>query len=308
MPSIRQAIRNTFLDIVSALPELPKVLADDHGDAKLIEFATFLEFRGQIDYATIQELCTHNASNFWPRLFFSCSEKHGGVGMLRNQVLKCIRCANHGAAAHSSSFSWRSEPWQYDRLGDGERCTAGITCWTSSPLSSTRPQKGASNAGRPVPSGTLYHYYTGGGSWRVSAPQEGRRGSLVAQRGALEPHQSRDQTNSSSRTRCVARVGLKFACVASMGETKSQSVDMFARVYGCPGHGGESGRVRERGGDVTVITKLDLPEDDEDGDPQRALQSLTSGQQGPDGLLRGHAYSRLSSLWESCTSESFRGA
>lgn len=58
-----------------------------------------VEFPTPIDYKAISEVCTRNESNFRPGLLFSCEEQHGGVGMLRNQILTCIRYAIHGGGA-----------------------------------------------------------------------------------------------------------------------------------------------------------------------------------------------------------------
>ncbi|RDW65990.1 hypothetical protein BP6252_09625 [Coleophoma cylindrospora] len=58
-----------------------------------------VEFPAPIDYKSIQDVCTRNPSNFQPGLLFSCEEQHGGIGMIRNEILKCIRYAIHGGGA-----------------------------------------------------------------------------------------------------------------------------------------------------------------------------------------------------------------
>ncbi|KAI1852958.1 hypothetical protein JX265_012847 [Neoarthrinium moseri] len=56
-----------------------------------------VEFPAPIDYKPIQEVCAR--TQFRPGLIFSCEGQHGGIGMLRNQILKCIRYAIHGGGA-----------------------------------------------------------------------------------------------------------------------------------------------------------------------------------------------------------------
>ncbi|PVH80352.1 hypothetical protein DL98DRAFT_549111 [Cadophora sp. DSE1049] len=58
-----------------------------------------VEFPSPIDYTPIHSVCTQKPDNFRPGLLFSCEEQHGGVGMVRNQILKCIRYAIHGGGA-----------------------------------------------------------------------------------------------------------------------------------------------------------------------------------------------------------------
>ncbi|OHF03961.1 hypothetical protein CORC01_00823 [Colletotrichum orchidophilum] len=56
-----------------------------------------VEFPAPIDYAPIRETCSR--TRFRPGLLFSCEEQHGGIGMVRNQILKCVRYAIHGGGA-----------------------------------------------------------------------------------------------------------------------------------------------------------------------------------------------------------------
>ncbi|KAL8381386.1 hypothetical protein RB595_005585 [Gaeumannomyces hyphopodioides] len=92
-------IWNAFLDIGGALPELFRGSADDLDDARFVELAAAVEFPSPIDYAPIREVCARDPSNFRPGLLFSCEGEHGGIGMVRNQILKCIRYAIHGGGA-----------------------------------------------------------------------------------------------------------------------------------------------------------------------------------------------------------------
>ncbi|KAH6647797.1 hypothetical protein BKA67DRAFT_523440 [Truncatella angustata] len=62
-----------------------------------IREAMSVEFPAPIDYKPIQEVCAR--TDFQPGLLFSCEGQHGGVGMVRNQILRCVRYAIHGGAA-----------------------------------------------------------------------------------------------------------------------------------------------------------------------------------------------------------------
>lgn len=78
-------------------------------ESLFIEHAKDVEFPAPIDYTPIQEVCTRNASNFRPGLLFTCEGQHGGIGMLRNQILKCVRHAiNAGAAIVVPSINLRN--------------------------------------------------------------------------------------------------------------------------------------------------------------------------------------------------------
>ncbi|KAI6369479.1 hypothetical protein MCOR25_004436 [Pyricularia grisea] len=67
-------------------------------DANFITQAAAVEFPSPIDYAPIQQACGRNGG-FRDGLLFTCEGQHGGVGMVRNQVLKCVRYAMHAGAA-----------------------------------------------------------------------------------------------------------------------------------------------------------------------------------------------------------------
>ena len=56
-----------------------------------------VEFPAPIDYQPMREVCAR--TTFQPGLLFSCEGQHGGVGMVRNQILRCIRYAIQGGAA-----------------------------------------------------------------------------------------------------------------------------------------------------------------------------------------------------------------
>jgi hypothetical protein len=56
-----------------------------------------IEFPAPINYGPIRAICTR--THFRPGLLFSCEGQHGGIGMVRNQILKCIRYAIHGGGA-----------------------------------------------------------------------------------------------------------------------------------------------------------------------------------------------------------------
>jgi hypothetical protein len=66
-------------------------------ESGFVRQAMEVEFPTPIDYKPIQEICAR--TTFRPGLLFSCEGQHGGVGMRRNQILKCIRYAIHGGAA-----------------------------------------------------------------------------------------------------------------------------------------------------------------------------------------------------------------
>ena len=68
-----------------------------HDQAAFIQTATDVEFPAPFDYAPLREVCGRTA--FRDGLVFTCEGQHGGIGMLRNQMLKCIRYAIHGGGA-----------------------------------------------------------------------------------------------------------------------------------------------------------------------------------------------------------------
>ncbi|KAB5585005.1 hypothetical protein GE09DRAFT_1180431 [Coniochaeta sp. 2T2.1] len=68
-----------------------------HEESVFFRQAMNVEFPAPIDYRPIQEVCAR--TQFRPGLLFSCEGQHGGIGMVRNQILKCIRYAIHAGAA-----------------------------------------------------------------------------------------------------------------------------------------------------------------------------------------------------------------
>ncbi|KAK7943587.1 uncharacterized protein PG986_012700 [Apiospora aurea] len=74
--------------------------AQQEEDDAFIQTAAAVEFPAPIDYAPIREACTRvRPAHFRPGLVFTCEDQHGGVGMLRLQILKCVRYAIHAGAA-----------------------------------------------------------------------------------------------------------------------------------------------------------------------------------------------------------------
>ncbi|KAK7931118.1 hypothetical protein PG985_001830 [Apiospora marii] len=69
-------------------------------DDAFVRAAAAVEFPAPIDYAPLREACTRvQPTHFRPGLVFTCEDQHGGVGMLRLQILKCVRYAIHAGAA-----------------------------------------------------------------------------------------------------------------------------------------------------------------------------------------------------------------
>ncbi|KAK8120851.1 hypothetical protein PG999_004971 [Apiospora kogelbergensis] len=69
-------------------------------DAAFSQVAADVEFPAPIDYAPIRKACSRvQPTHFRPGLVFTCEDQHGGVGMLRLQILKCVRYAIHAGAA-----------------------------------------------------------------------------------------------------------------------------------------------------------------------------------------------------------------
>ncbi|KAB5578091.1 hypothetical protein GE09DRAFT_540204 [Coniochaeta sp. 2T2.1] len=68
-----------------------------HEESVFLRQAMNVEFPAPINYRPIQEVCAR--TQFRPGLLFSCEDQHGGIGMVRNQILKCIRYAIHAGAA-----------------------------------------------------------------------------------------------------------------------------------------------------------------------------------------------------------------
>ncbi|KAJ0109937.1 hypothetical protein J7T55_014739 [Diaporthe amygdali] len=72
---------------------------ENEAERAFVRQAIDTEFPTPIDYSPIKEICARNPSNFRPGLLFTCEGQHGGIGMLRNQILKCVRYAINGGGA-----------------------------------------------------------------------------------------------------------------------------------------------------------------------------------------------------------------
>lgn len=65
-----------------------------------IRQAMAVEFPTPIDYAPLREICSRSQPTpFRPGLLFTCEGQHGGIGMVRNQILRCVRYAMSAGAA-----------------------------------------------------------------------------------------------------------------------------------------------------------------------------------------------------------------
>lgn len=71
----------------------------EQAESLFVQQAKDVEFPTPIDYAPIQQVCSREPDNFRPGLLFTCEGQHGGIGMLRNQILKCVRHAINAGAA-----------------------------------------------------------------------------------------------------------------------------------------------------------------------------------------------------------------
>src|SRR6266566_3372807 len=63
--------------------------SQQQAESVFLRRAADLEFPAPIDYKPIREICAR--THFRPGLLFSCEGQHGGIGMVRNQILKCVR-------------------------------------------------------------------------------------------------------------------------------------------------------------------------------------------------------------------------
>ncbi|KAK2051724.1 hypothetical protein LY76DRAFT_599143 [Colletotrichum caudatum] len=62
-----------------------------------VQQAMSVEYPAPIDYEPMRQICSR--TSFRPGLLFSCEGQHGGIGMVRNQILKCVRYAISGGGA-----------------------------------------------------------------------------------------------------------------------------------------------------------------------------------------------------------------
>lgn len=70
---------------------------NNDADATFVREAAAVEFPSPFDARPLQGACARSARQ--PGLLFTCEEQHGGIGMVRNQLLKCIRYAMHAGAS-----------------------------------------------------------------------------------------------------------------------------------------------------------------------------------------------------------------
>jgi hypothetical protein len=68
-----------------------------HTDGVFVHRAMDVEFPSPMDYRPLRDVCRR--ADFRPGLVFTCEGQHGGIGMVRNQILKCVRYAIHAGAA-----------------------------------------------------------------------------------------------------------------------------------------------------------------------------------------------------------------
>ncbi|KAK2016091.1 hypothetical protein LZ32DRAFT_601671 [Colletotrichum eremochloae] len=88
-------IHEAISDAVSTIfDEAP---SQNAAESIFIQQAMSVEYPAPIDYEPIRQICSR--TSFRPGLLFSCEGQHGGIGMVRNQILKCIRYAINGGGA-----------------------------------------------------------------------------------------------------------------------------------------------------------------------------------------------------------------
>ena len=88
-----------LLDVVHFHDAVAILFSDGSGQHErlFLQQAMDVEFPAPIDYRPIQQICAR--TQFRSGLLFSCEGQHGGIGMVRNQILRCIRYAIHAGAA-----------------------------------------------------------------------------------------------------------------------------------------------------------------------------------------------------------------
>ncbi|KAK6218521.1 alternative oxidase protein [Colletotrichum tabaci] len=88
-------VHEALSDLVSSFfDEAP---SQQHAESAFVRQAMNVEFPAPIDYRPIRQVCSR--TRFRPGLLFTCEGQHGGIGMVRNQILKCVRYAIHGGGA-----------------------------------------------------------------------------------------------------------------------------------------------------------------------------------------------------------------
>ncbi|KAH6695198.1 hypothetical protein F5X68DRAFT_227191 [Plectosphaerella plurivora] len=89
-----------LLDIFNLPDTIAAVFRERTGetsDEAFIRAAAEVEFPTPMDFTPLRDVCTK--TQFQPGLLFTCEGQHGGIGMVRNQILKCVRYAIHAGAA-----------------------------------------------------------------------------------------------------------------------------------------------------------------------------------------------------------------
>lgn len=89
-----------LLDIFNLPDTIASLFKEQTGqtsDEAFIRTAAAVEFPSPIDFNPLRDVCTK--TQFQSGLLFSCEGQHGGIGMVRNQIVKCVRYAIHAGAA-----------------------------------------------------------------------------------------------------------------------------------------------------------------------------------------------------------------
>lgn len=100
----------SLMQVIFADQDTDALAADPAAASLFIEHAQEIEFPTPFNATPIQEICArYEPVSFRPGLVFTCEGQHGGIGMLRNQILKCMRHAiNAGAALVIPSINLRN--------------------------------------------------------------------------------------------------------------------------------------------------------------------------------------------------------
>ncbi|KAK1987558.1 hypothetical protein LZ30DRAFT_745631 [Colletotrichum cereale] len=98
-------VHEAISQVVSTIFDETPISQD--AESVFIRQAMSVEFPAPIDYEPIRQTCSR--TQFRPGLLFTCEGQHGGVGMVRNQILRCVRYAiNAGAAVVVPSMALRN--------------------------------------------------------------------------------------------------------------------------------------------------------------------------------------------------------
>ena len=98
--------------------------AGETSDEAFIRAAAEVEFPTPMDFAPLQDVCTK--TQFQPGLLFTCEGQHGGIGMVRNQILKCVRYAIHAGAAIVRSINGTPQRKRHYGHRDHHRGATGL--------------------------------------------------------------------------------------------------------------------------------------------------------------------------------------